>query len=132
MAEKFELEITTPGELVFNGNVEMAIIPGEEGELGVLAGHAPVITTIETGLVNIYEGDEVRKRVFVSNGFSEVNQNECSVLVTTAEDLDEITKQDVEGRIEKAEVKRNVAENGFDRKRAEEDIEINKQILNYL
>lgn len=132
---KFKLDIITPGKQIYSGDVEMAVLPGEAGEMGVLAGHAPVITTLQPGSVlNVYESDmnNISDRFFIYGGFAEVNQQNISVLATEVDDISKITKQEVEERISKAEVKAKLAENDFDKSRAEEAIELNKSLLEKL
>ncbi|HCR85121.1 MAG TPA: ATP synthase F1 subunit epsilon [Alphaproteobacteria bacterium] len=128
-----KLDIITPGKQIFSGEAEMVVLPGEAGEMGVLSGHAPVITTLQAGsLLSVYEGSNVTNRFFIYGGFAEVNQTNCSVLATEVDDLSKVTKTEIEERISKAEVKAKLADNEFDRKRAEETIELNKNLLEKL
>ncbi len=129
MSNTFKIEITTPGKLAFSGDVEMAIIPAYEGEMGILAGHAKTITTLQNGIVKILEGDVVKERFFVSGGFSEVNPEEVSILATEAENLNELDRKLVEQRISDAEIKLKVSDSDFEKKLAQESIELNNQIL---
>ncbi len=133
MANKFKLDITTPGKQVFSAEVEMATIPGEEGEFGVLAGHSGVISTLRAGVVSVYananDNNSVESRIFVAGGFVEVNEESTAVLATDAYDLSQITKEEVQQKIDAANVKLNTADNDFDKARAREAIELNQQIL---
>ena len=124
-----KLEITTPGNLVYSGETDIAIIPGEEGEMGVLEGHAPVITNLKTGIVISKDGEEVAARIFVHDGFAEINGQECSVLAAFAQDLAKADKKEIQDNISQAEDRKNKAENDFERDRAQEVIDINQQIL---
>ena len=133
MAETFKIEITTPGKLVFSEQVEMATIPGEDGEFGVLAGHSAVISNLKTGLVNIYsnanDNNSISSRIFVAGGFAEVNEASVSVLATESYDLAKITKEEVQAKIDAANVKLNTSDDDFEKRRAQEVIELNQQIL---
>ena len=124
-----KLEITTPGNLVYSGETDIAIIPGEEGEMGVLEGHAPVITNLKTGIVISKDGEEVAARIFVHDGFAEINGQECSVLAAFAQDLAKADKKEIQDNISQAEDRKNKADNDFERDRAQEVIDINQQIL---
>jgi F-type H+-transporting ATPase subunit epsilon len=132
MAEKFKVNITTPGKLVFEDNVEMVTIPGEEGEFGVLAGHSPLISGIASGLISIYSDNSLKDRVFVAGGFAEVNQKEVNILATESYNLSKIKKTDIEDKIAKAQIKLNTSDIEFDKKIAQEIIDINQKILSYL
>jgi F-type H+-transporting ATPase subunit epsilon len=136
MAGKFKIEITTPGKLVFSDNVEMATIPGEDGEFGVLAGHSAVISNLKQGIVNIYsnanDNNSVTDRIFVAGGFAEVNESSVSVLATESYDLSKITREELQAKIEAAQVKLNTSDSDFEKRRAQEVIELNQQILSQL
>jgi len=81
------LEILSPEKLLLARNVDMVVIPGTEGDLGVLPGHAKLITGLRGGLVDIYEGEQITDRFFVSGGFAEVTETHVAVLA------DSITRQ---------------------------------------
>lgn len=132
MSNNFKIEITTPGKLAYSADVEMAVIPGDEGEMGVLAGHAQTLTTLKNGVIRIFEGDQVKDKIFVAGGFSEINPSEVSVLATVAEDLSKVDKQDIESKIVAAEEKLKSAANDFEKKIAQEEIDLNNQILEHI
>ena len=96
MADMTEFELVSPERLVLSEPVEMVVVPGSEGNFGVLPRHAPFITTLRPGVIEVYEAGKVKERIFVSGGFAEVTPERCTVLADEAIKLDEI---DV-GRIE--------------------------------
>ena len=79
-------ELVTPEQLVRSEDVHMVVVPGSEGDFGVMAGHAPVMTTLKDGELAIYRtaGAEPEK-VKVSGGFAEVGDNGLTVLAESAE-----------------------------------------------
>jgi F-type H+-transporting ATPase subunit epsilon len=81
------LEIISPEKLLVSKPVDMVVIPGTEGDLGILPGHSKLITSLRGGLVDLYENNAITDRFFVSGGFAEVTEDRCSVLA------DSITKQ---------------------------------------
>jgi F-type H+-transporting ATPase subunit epsilon len=83
----FALEIISPEKLLLARDVDMVVIPGTEGDLGILEGHSKLITGLRGGLVDIYENHEITDRYFVTGGFAEITEDRCSVLA------DAITKQ---------------------------------------
>jgi F-type H+-transporting ATPase subunit epsilon len=81
------LEIISPEKLLLSRPVDMVVIPGTEGDLGILPGHSKLITGLRGGLVDLYENGKITDRYFVSGGFAEVTEERCSVLA------DSITRQ---------------------------------------
>jgi F-type H+-transporting ATPase subunit epsilon len=84
MPERVEFELVTPERLLFSEMVEMVVVPGTEGNFGVLPGHAPLISTIRPGMIEIYEGQRVTRRIFVVSGVAEVTAERCTVLADEA------------------------------------------------
>jgi F-type H+-transporting ATPase subunit epsilon len=87
----FHFELVSPERLVFAGEVNQVDVPGEEGEFGVLAGHAPYIATLKPGMLKIYGASGAPQRVVVRGGFAEVGPTGLTVLAETAtpaEDFD--------------------------------------------
>ena len=74
------LEIVSPEKLVLSRPVDMVVIPAEEGDMGVLGGHAPMIVALRGGAIALYTGDEIGDRLFVSGGFAEITPERCTVL----------------------------------------------------
>ena len=85
------LEIISPEKLLLSRPVDMVVIPGTEGDLGILPGHSKLITGLRGGLVDLYQNNKVTDRFFVSGGFAEITEERCSVLaddITRQSDLD--------------------------------------------
>ncbi len=78
-------ELVTPERLVRSESVHMVVVPGTEGDFGVLAGHAPVMSTIRNGELAVYrsQGGEP-ERIAIAGGFAEVNDRGLTVLADTA------------------------------------------------
>ena len=89
MAETIKLEIVTPERLLVQADAEEVVIPGESGYLGVLPGHAPLITEIAVGEIAYRAGGEV-KRLAVAWGFAEVLPEKVTILAEIAEKAEEI------------------------------------------
>ena len=84
MPDRFQFELVTPERLLVSTEVEMVVVPGSEGNFGVLPGHAPLISTIRPGTIDIYEGSAVTERIFVVGGIAEVTPERCTVLADEA------------------------------------------------
>jgi len=84
MAQQIHLEVVTPAGAVVNEDVDIVNAPGYGGDFGVLANHAPFLSTIKIGLLT-YEQGKDRKSLMISGGFSEVSNNKITFLVESAE-----------------------------------------------
>jgi len=102
MADTFELEIVTPEKLVVKDVAEEAQIPGKNGYLGILPGHAPLITELAVGEITYRLGTQT-KHVSVAWGFAEVLPNKTTILAETAERPDEIDVSRAERAKDRAE-----------------------------
>jgi F-type H+-transporting ATPase subunit epsilon len=102
MADTIQLEIVTPERLVVNEAAEYIEIPGKTGYLGVLPGHAPLISELAAGELSYRTGNQT-KRVAVAWGFAEVLQTKVTVLAETAEKAEEIDTGRAEAAKRKAE-----------------------------
>jgi len=89
-------ELVSPEKLLLSQDAEMVVVPGSEGDLGVLAGHAPVISTVRPGVISVFEGASVTARLFICGGFVEVTPDRCTVLAEEALPLEDIDRAAVE------------------------------------
>ena|SRR4051812_15772884 len=89
MADKIELEVVTPERRVLAESVDMVTVPGLGGELGILPGHTPLISQLQTGVLT-YVQDGKSSQLHVSGGFVEVRDDHVAVLADVAERPDEI------------------------------------------
>ena len=95
-------ELVSPERLLLAEDVEMVVVPGAEGDFGVLAGHAPLVSALRPGVIGTWEGDSVDKRIFVAGGFAEVTGERCTVLAEEAVPVDEIDRAEAEERVRAA------------------------------
>ena len=84
MADQVQFELVAPERLLLSEPVDMVVVPGSEGDFGVLAGHAPLISTVRPGVIETYSGKTVKDRIFVAGGFAEVTRERCTVLAEEA------------------------------------------------
>jgi F-type H+-transporting ATPase subunit epsilon len=99
----FHFDLVSPEQLVFSGEVEHVVVPGSEGEFGVLAGHAPLIAMLRPGILKILGPEE--QRIFVVGGFAEVTAEALTVLADRALPVEEVDAAAIDGEIEDAERK---------------------------
>jgi F-type H+-transporting ATPase subunit epsilon len=100
MAERVQFELVTPERLLLSEMVEMVVIPGTEGNFGVLPGHAPLISSIRPGTIDVYEGQAVTRRIFVVSGIAEVTAERCTVLADEARPPDELDRGAIETELQ--------------------------------
>jgi F-type H+-transporting ATPase subunit epsilon len=90
MPDPFKFELVSPERLLVSGEVEQVLVPGSEGDMTILAYHAPVLTTLRPGVLDIgFPGGE-QQRYFIRGGFAEVGPKGLTVLAETAIDLREL------------------------------------------
>lgn len=84
MADRVQFELVSPERLIISEMVEMVVVPGSEGNFGVLPGHAPLISLIRPGMIEVYENRVVTQRFFIVGGIAEVTPERCTVLADEA------------------------------------------------
>ncbi|MCB1557122.1 MAG: ATP synthase F1 subunit epsilon [Alphaproteobacteria bacterium] len=91
--QTFPFELVSPEEKLLSQPAVMAVVPGEEGDIGVLPDHSPVLSSVRPGVVAVYtDGKEEPRRIFVGGGFADISAAGCTILAEEAvpvEDLDE-------------------------------------------
>jgi len=103
MPDPFKFELVSPERLLVSDEVEQVLVPGAEGDMTVLAYHAPVLTTLRPGLLDIGFPGGRSQRFFIRGGFAEVNPAGLTVLAETAIDLDELKAEQLAQAIKDAE-----------------------------
>jgi len=102
MADALHFEFVSPESVLFSGDVDQVDLPGAEGDLGILAGHAPLVTTLRPGIVIIYRGG-AREPVVVTGGFAEVGPAGLTVLADRAVARDSFDTTTLAAEIKDAE-----------------------------
>lgn len=97
------LEIVSPEKLLLSRPVDMVVIPGSEGDMGVLEGHQPMIVMLRGGAISLYEADRVTDTLYVAGGFAEVTPERCTVLAQEAVPIAELNRAEGERRLAEAE-----------------------------
>jgi F-type H+-transporting ATPase subunit epsilon len=92
MADLIQFELVSPERLLVSRGVEMVVVPGTEGDFGVLLGHAPLISEVRPGVIAIFENGLVLERIFVAGGFAEVTAARCTVLAEQAMPVSDIDR----------------------------------------
>ncbi len=127
--DKVSFELATPEALVASVAVDMVVVPGAEGDFGVLPGHAPFISTVRAGVIDVYDGDKIDQRIFVADGFAEVNERGCTVLSSEAYPVDALDRGEVEERLKAAQDELADADSDDERDKAEAEIAVCEAML---
>ena len=101
------LELVAPERVLFSGEVEAVMLPGTEGDMTVLPGHAPVMSTLKAGFVVITSGRDHGSRILVRGGFAEINGLGVTVLAERATPLEEVTPDSIDHEILDIRTKRD-------------------------
>lgn len=102
MADNFNFELVSPERLLVSGSVSEVVIPASEGEMTVMANHAPTMTTIKPGVVTIKFADGKNDSYVVFGGFADIVPTGCTLLAESAVHIEEVKSEDIVRRIEAA------------------------------
>ena len=103
MAEALKFELVSPEALLLSEEVDSVVVPGSEGEMTVMAQHAPVMTTIKPGVLEVNGGSEASRKIFVRGGFADINPGGLTVLAEFASPLADFSASDLDQQIKNAE-----------------------------
>ncbi|MBZ9736484.1 F0F1 ATP synthase subunit epsilon [Mesorhizobium sp. B3-1-9] len=120
MAEAFKFELVSPERLLVSEQVESVVIPGAEGEMTVMAQHAPVMTTIKPGVVTIKTAGGKEERFVVFGGFADILPSGCTLLAESATHVNDIDRADLARRIQEAKEDAADAKDDESRSKAEQ------------
>jgi F-type H+-transporting ATPase subunit epsilon len=103
MPDPFHFELVSPERLMFSGEVEAVIVPGTEGQFTVLKDHAPLMTRLKPGIVEVDETDTKKSRLFVRGGFADVAPSGLTILAELAMPVEDFDAAAVAAQIKDAE-----------------------------
>ena len=104
MESTISFNLVSPEQLVFNDKAGMIIVPGKEGDIGVLPGHSKFLSSLRSGRLMVYgEGKQLLKSFFVTGGFVEINPEKCIVLVEEVFEMNTLDKIAIEKQMQELE-----------------------------
>ena len=102
--ETFTFDLVSPEQLLFSDEVGMIIVPGKDGDIGVLPGHSKILSSLRPGRVMVYGKDKnLLKSFFVTGGFIEINPEKCIVLAEGISEMNSLVKSHIEKQIQELE-----------------------------
>jgi F-type H+-transporting ATPase subunit epsilon len=122
MTDHVDFELVSPERLLFSRGVDMVVVPGAEGDFGVLPRHSPLISAIRPGVIKVYEQGQVTETIFVADGFAEVTPSRCTVLAEEAMPVGDIDRAEVEHQL------KNLQDDLLDTKTDEDKAAIQRKI----
>jgi F-type H+-transporting ATPase subunit epsilon len=132
MADKVAFELVSPERLLISAEVDMVVVPGTEGDFGVLPGHAPLVSSVRPGVIEIHDEGKAADRIFIAGGFAEVTGAGCTVLAEEAVPVAELDRPGLEQRISDAEEDLEDAQTDDERHKAEATLALLRQMLQAL
>jgi F-type H+-transporting ATPase subunit epsilon len=124
VADKIAFQLVAPERLLASAEVDMVVVPGSEGDFGVLPQHSLFMSVLRPGVIETYEGGQVSRRIFVGGGFAEVNPRGCTVLAEQAMPVEEIDLERARGRLARAQDDLKDAPDDATRARLEREIRV--------
>ena len=115
----FQFELVAPERILYSGEVEAVELPASEGDMTVLAGHAPAMTTLQTGFLVIAEGSGKGKRILVQGGFADIGPRGATVLAERATPAEELSAETLDAEIQRARMTADAMEEGAGRQDAQ-------------
>lgn len=98
-----KLNLITPSATIYSDEVSSIIVPGSEGDLGLLKNHTPIICSLRSGLVIIYKEKKCFKKIFVNDGILEFSENDAIILAEYATDIDTVEVSEIKSNIMRLE-----------------------------
>ncbi len=132
MADKVTFELVSPEQLLLSRPVDMVVVPGSEGDFGVLPRHAPVISAVRPGVIDVHEDGKVSERIFVGGGFAEVTAERCTVLAEQALPVGDLDRGQAEQQLKDAREDLADAKDDSERASAEQQISVAEAMLQAL
>lgn len=126
----FNFELVSPERKLISGPAKLVVIPGEEGDFGVLPGHSALVATIRAGVVEITMADsDSVQRVFIAGGFADVSPTNCTVLAEEAVNVNDLNQADLEQTIRNLTEDMTMAKDAIERSRVTRKLALTKAKL---
>jgi F-type H+-transporting ATPase subunit epsilon len=129
MADKVTFELVSPDRLLMSVEADAVAMPGMEGDFGVLPGHAPVISALRAGIIEVEGAADSPDRIYIAGGFAEISADRLVVLAEEAVVVSDMDRANLEQRIQEANEELAAAEDGEPRRLTEGKIAVLQEML---
>lgn len=125
MTQTIQFELVSPEERLVSEPVSMAVIPGDEGDLGVMPKHSSLVASLRAGVVTLYnDNKEVSDRIFIAGGFADVTAENCTVLAEEAMPVSKLDLEELQSTLANLNEDFGLAEEDLDKKRIQRQIDL--------
>jgi F-type H+-transporting ATPase subunit epsilon len=125
---KISFRLVMPERELVNTEADMVVVPGAEGDFGVLHGHAPLISTVRPGVLEVLQDNKVEQRFLVVGGIAEVTPERCTVLADEAEPFEQVSAEKLADRERVAQEELSDAATDAERAAAQKNLAIAKDL----
>lgn len=108
-AEKVDFKLVSPEKFFLSEEANMVVIPGEQGDFAVLPNHSALMSNLRPGVIEVYHGDAIAHRIYVSEGFANVNESGCTVLAEECLFVQDLIAGELEAYIQKVHEEMEIA-----------------------
>lgn len=122
MTETIQFELVSPEAKLVSEPVTMAVIPGTEGQFGVLAGHSALVATLKSGVVELSIDGQDARRIFIAGGFADVTPEQCTVLAEEAVNVADLDEADLQKQVANLNEDLGLAKEAADKARVEKKL----------
>ncbi|MBC8238851.1 MAG: F0F1 ATP synthase subunit epsilon [Alphaproteobacteria bacterium] len=129
MADKVAFELVSPDRLLMSVQADAVAMPGMEGDFGVMPGHAPLISALRAGVIEVEGATDSPERIYIDGGFAEIAGDRLVVLAEEAVVVADMDRADLEQRIQDANAELAAAEEGEQRRLAEGKVAVLQEML---
>jgi len=125
---KVTFRLVMPERELLNTEADMVVVPGSEGDFGVLHGHAPLISTVRPGVLEVFQGTKAEQRFLVAGGFAEVTPERCTVLAEEAVPFEQVTPDQLAERERAAEITLSDASTDAEKASAQKNLAVARDL----
>ena len=129
MTQTIQFELVSPEAKLVSEPVKMAVIPGSEGQIGVLAGHSSLVASLKAGVVELHFSDSDTRKVFIAGGFADVTPELCTILAEQAVNVNDLDQAALEKQIANLVEDLNLASEPADKTRIQKRLDLEKAKL---
>jgi len=133
MTDTLHLEIVSPERLLKDAEVAMVVVPGTDGDFGAMPAHAPMMSTIRPGIIEIYETESGEpEKLFVKSGLAQISDTGLTILAEEMIDLDSVDAAELAAGMSEAQDALSAASNDMARAQAEAELEWRRVLSEYV
>jgi F-type H+-transporting ATPase subunit epsilon len=110
MVDSLSFELVTPDKHFLSGHAHMVVLPAENGDIGVMAHHSPLIAMMRPGMIEVHESNKPVQRFFVNGGYANINDNNCTILAESLIPEAELKKADAQAALQELRDKLKLAD----------------------